>query len=666
MEIRDQKWFGRFYTIRDVQVQAGVVAGKPDPLPGIYQRGMDQRNPEFADALRQTHVEPVQYVGRRTSRPRRAELVGRCRAAATCLRRRRAAPCRPARGGFAYSSARRRADAGRSGSKTRKRTSGSPSSSQGVTMVIEGLTVPKGSIPGVGGGPMTLDISHRPARALDHLAQPARHHRPLPQDENQPMEIYMEGNVVFRQGDRIIYADRMYYDVRNHVGTVLAADMLTPAPGYEGKVHIHADVMQEVGPRPLPRPGTLGHFQPTGRSPLSLASRANSPTTTMQTPQIDPITGDAAGRSPTTGQPESCRSWSSGQNNLVYIENVPVFWWPTFATDLNDPSFFIRGVRFKDDGVFGYSSTSISPPTSCSASSSRPWAPIGPSASTISAFAASPRARHTPTTAAIFSASRARPRAMELLGHRRPRPRQPGPRAAERGARAGRQLSLLDHRPPPPGPGRGLTFTAEVGKISDRNFLLEYFKSDWDEQKDPTTDIDLKLRRENVRMEFFAQDRLDNFVTETNWLPRADHFLLGESLLGDHLTWFEHTSVGYAQFKVATLPSAAAGDEATSHLPWEPQNFSGGRFVSRNEIDLPLELGPVKIVPYVLGEIGYWGEDLNGQDLTRAYYQAGIRATLPMWAVDSEAESELVERSRAGPQGRVPGGIPARAIQRRA
>ena len=134
----------------------------------------------------------------------------------------------------------------------------------------------------------------------------------------------------------------------------------------------------------------------------------------------------------------------------------------------------------------------------------------------------------------------------------------------------------------------------------------------------------------------------------------------GRIAAGRPLTWFEHTSLGYAQFKVATLPSAAAGDEAVSHLPWEPQNFSGGRFVSRNEIDLPVELGPVKVVPYVLGELGYWGEDINGQPLTRAYYQAGIRATLPMWAVDSEAESDLVERAWTGPQGRVPGGVPAR------
>ena len=48
--------------------------------------------------------------------------------------------------------------------------------------------------------------------------------------------------------------------------------------------------------------------------------------------------------------------------------------------------------------------------------------------------------------------------------------------------------------------GEGVTFTAELGKISDRNFLQEYFKQEWDEWKDPTTDLALKLRRENMSM----------------------------------------------------------------------------------------------------------------------------------------------------------------------
>ena len=59
--------------------------------------------------------------------------------------------------------------------------------------------------------------------------------------------------------------------------------------------------------------------------------------------------------------------------------------------------------------------------------------------------------------------------------------------------------------------------------------------------------------------------------------------------------------------------------------------MQGVRALSRQEIDFPVQLGFVKAVPYALGELGYWGEDLNGQPLSRAYGQVGVRADLPMW-----------------------------------
>ena len=58
----------------------------------------------------------------------------------------------------------------------------------------------------------------------------------------------MEGNVVFRQGERTIYAQRMYYDVRRQTGTVLAAEILTPVPKFEGLMKLRAEVVQQVGP----------------------------------------------------------------------------------------------------------------------------------------------------------------------------------------------------------------------------------------------------------------------------------------------------------------------------------------------------------------------------------------------------------------------------------
>ncbi|MEI8376210.1 MAG: hypothetical protein WCJ35_25600 [Planctomycetota bacterium] len=634
VEIHDQKWFGRFFTIRDVQIRAGVVAGKPNVLPGIYQRGMDERNPEFADALRQTRVDQVQFTAPNELPPRGQPSPA-------------AGPLPPGTPAIGQGTRRIRIFA-RGDVPMQAQWQQDPQThqavaavNQGVTMVIEGLTVRNGNIPGVGGGPLTLDLSTDRLVIWTVAAQQPDINSPLSQDQNQPLEIYMEGNIVFRQGDRTIYADRMYYDVRNQVGTVLGADMITPAPGYEGKVRLHADVLQQTG---ADRFRAQDVFVTSSRLgiPGYRLQMSNASFEDRQTPRLDPISG-AELMDPRTGQPVvDHHALVTAQNNLLYIESVPIFYWPTFATDLNDPSFFLRGVRFKEDAVFGYQFFTD-------------WAGY-------QLFGIKDRPVGTDWTLSLnYLSDRGLSEGTSFVYNR-------GDFFGIPGAVSGKIdfWGISDHgtdnlggirssvMPEPDvnyryrlfeqhrqNLGEGFTFTAELGKISDRNFLQEYFKQDWDGQKDPTTDLQLKLRRENMSMSILGQARLDNFVTETQWLPRFDHYLLGQSLVNDRLTWFEHTSLGYAQFKTATLPSAAAGDQAVSHLPWEPQNFSGGRFISRNEIDLPIELGPVKIVPYLLGELGYWGEDLSGNSLTRAYYQAGIRATLPMWAVDSEAESTL-------------------------
>ena len=64
--------------------------------------------------------------------------------------------------------------------------------------------------------------------------------------EDLPLEIYMEGNVVFREGDRVVYAERMYYDVRQRAGTVLDAEILTPVEQYEGLLRVRAEVLQQL------------------------------------------------------------------------------------------------------------------------------------------------------------------------------------------------------------------------------------------------------------------------------------------------------------------------------------------------------------------------------------------------------------------------------------
>src|SRR4029453_8642059 len=158
--------------------------------------------------------------------------------------------------------------------------------------------------------------------------------------------------------------------------------------------------------------------------------------------------------------------------------------------------------------------------------------------------------------------------------------------------------------------------------------------------KDESTDLDLKRLVENSSYEITAEVRPNGFVTDTQWLPRGDHFLIGQPLLFDRLTWHEHTSVGYSQMLTASAPPPPAQVAVISRLPWEAQ-VQGARAATRHEIDLPLDAGPFKIVTYVLGEAAYCGEYLAGNPLTRTYGQAGVKTSLPVWKADPTIQSEL-------------------------
>ena len=59
-------------------------------------------------------------------------------------------------------------------------------------------------------------------------------------------ELYLEGDIVFRQGERIIYADSMYYNVAMERGLVLDAEAITTVPNYKGLIRLKADVLQQV------------------------------------------------------------------------------------------------------------------------------------------------------------------------------------------------------------------------------------------------------------------------------------------------------------------------------------------------------------------------------------------------------------------------------------
>ena len=495
----------------------------------------------------------------------------------------------------------------------------------GIRVLIEGL--PTENAPAMLGPIGTVDISTDRAVIWSdgNLGMGGQ----AVQSHDTPLEIYMEGNIEFRQGDRVIYADRMFYDVRRQVGVILDAELFTPLPKtekfeYQGLVRLRASIIRQLD---------ATRFQAMDAQVTT--SRLEVPTYSIGANLITFEDVQRPAFNPYTGETEiSHRYLTESQGNTVRIRGLPVFYWPRFATDLNKPSFFIDNIRIGNDSVFGaqlmvdfdaYQMFGVR-----DVPEGNEW---GISLDYLSDRGLGHGSNFEYDGPGFFGLQGQAKGQWDYWG------------IADKGLDnlgLGRRTIIpeQDYRYRLFGQHRqkfqsGWDLTGEVGVLSDRTFLEQYHEQEWDEFKDPRTGLRMKRLADNRSLSIEANGQINEFFTETQWLPRADHYWLGESLLGDRLTWFEHSQAGYANLNNATAPSnATLAAQVDAGLPWEVgSGQEGERLVTRQEIDMPLAIGSVKFVPFALGELAHWGEALDGNDLQRMYVNAGVRASVPFWAV---------------------------------
>ena len=510
-------------------------------------------------------------------------------------------------------------------------------SSGGIRVLVEGL--PAGDIPAALGPLGMVDITTDRAVIWtsgngDGNGGGSGFGGPSLQTQDAPLQIYMEGNIEFRQGDRVIYADRMFYDVRRQIGVILNAELITPLPKYEDKeyqglVRLKADAIRQLDE---------SHFSATNA--LLTTSRMEEPTYHFGANEIafeDIQRQDFNSR---TGElVADHRQMAESSGNVLYLSGIPVFYWPTIATDLRKPSFFIDGIRVGNDDVFG---TQVVVDLDAYQLLGIRNAPQGTDLGISVDYLSDRGVGHGLT----FEYDRAdvwgydgpaeglwdywgiQDDGFDNLGLGR---RMIVPEKDYRFRLFGRHRQRFDN---------GWELTGESGWISDRTFLEQYYEREWDETKDPRTGLRLKRLADNRALSIESNAQVNEFFTETQWLPRVDHYWLGESLLGDRLTWFEHSQAAYANINVADTPTNPTLASQFTLLPWEA-DVEGERLVTRQELDLPLELGPVKVVPFVLGELAQWGQALDGEQLQRAYIHTGVRASVPFWAVFPDVHDPL-------------------------
>lgn len=434
--------------------------------------------------------------------------------------------------------------------------------------------------------------------------------------DNTLLQVYLEGNIIARQGNSEWRASHAFYDLSSRRGLAINTEVRTYVPELDGILRVRADSIRQMSENNFHARNAFVTTSTFGRPGYRLEA-----SDVYVEQRIDPSSNRI---DPNTGLPDSTEPWITALNSRFYVEEVPIFALPYVAGSPEEIQVPIRKVDVGYSGVFGGTFETVFDLDTLLGLNLPRGVDLGLQADyftergpgiglqsdydTMGDFFGLPT-RHSGTGRLYYLNDSGE----DNLGLGR---RHLEPPSDNRGR------ALWRHR---------MDFsldtwiTAELGYLSDRNFLEQWDEAAWDRDKDYETLVNLNHQQDNVAMSALVRGRLNDFSDQTDWLPKLDISVLGEPLLGNALTWTSRSSVGYGRIKTADAPT----DPADTFQPLDYlQPASGLVAMSRHELDAPFMLGPVNVVPYVLGEAAAWQEDYSGSSLSRLYGSAGVRASI--------------------------------------
>jgi hypothetical protein len=536
-------------------------------------------------------------------------------------------------------------------------------------------------------------------------------------DAHQPMEVYLEGNVILRQdenkyagkGDqRTIRAPQLYYDF-------LTDRMLAPhgeidmfVPSLLGPVRMSSPRIEQFR-RPVMLPnGTFTLAEdPEIRLPNALmtGSRFPNPGYSLSARTMDLTRSTRPLTNPDTGQEDDDPSkpppakeeqiWHLDARQVFYWGGpVPFFFWPRINEDLDDQQPLLRMIGFNTVNYFGQYLTTdwngfrllnMRKPKAIDvwnvdldylSKRTKNFPALGSEAGWYGSDLIrdlqdpyreqlrSPQ-HFTHNYWGFFDIWGLQDAGIDVLGT--------GPGIVTNGPPgAGKAGFQRSSQPPFQEDRERLTFRhnqrflaededhlfeemrlqLEVGNASDRNFIEEYFKRLFDTGMDQETLAYGIWQRNNQVGTIWSEGNLQNWVTDTQWLPRADYYRLGDSFFNNLFSYFTHSGLDYA---VTHTDIMVNNPNLFAFLPFDPISnttgtFSAGRFYTNHELDMPLNLGNVfRVVPYVQGQLVGWSDQLGGGPLGhlptgamgRVWGGAGIRTEFTAYKMYPWVESDL-------------------------
>lgn len=449
-------------------------------------------------------------------------------------------------------------------------------------------------------------------------------------DENTPFQVYLEGDIEVQQGTTHTSASHAFYDIRDRRGLLMNSELRTYLPEYDTTLRVRADSIRQTSET---------SFQ--AQNAWITTSQLGQPGYRLQSDwiTIQERSSSWGGVNPETGQPITSR-YVTASGNKLFVEEVPIFYLPRVSGPVEETPFPLEsaGVGFSRmfgaeintvwsvDKLFGFDL----PPGADWDLLVDGYTKRGPAVGTRGNYDFDANVLGLPThltgEGLLYYVHDT---GTDRLGLGRNDLPFDDPN---------RGRALLRNRMAFP---FGVTLTNEFSYIfnDDRNFLEQYYEPEYDRGKDQENYANLAIQNDNVTGSIMLQTKLNDIFDQTEWLPRLDLTMLGEPILGGPVTWSNHSYIGYGHIKPAAAPTNPA--DTFDPLPYFP-DVEGLVASTRHEVSLPFNLGPVKVVPYALGEAAHWQQDMAGNDLNRLYGSAGLRASIEFWRVVPELQSSIL------------------------
>ncbi|MGL6075215.1 MAG: hypothetical protein ACRC8S_13735 [Fimbriiglobus sp.] len=481
--------------------------------------------------------------------------------------------------------------------------------------------------------------------------QPGDLNAPLQGDGKTEVEMYLTGEVVIRQFtvdpagkrniDQVMQAQEVYYDVPKNRAVALNSHMQFRVDGLPNPIHLYSPTVNQLGPNEFQalEPRINGSRRP---SDPGIQYTARESVFTREKKQRTNIFGIPY-RNVLTGEEEfGYEQVLTSYNVKPRFFDTPFFWLPRSKTDLAEPFGPLAGFALGNDQVLGFRAFFTWDLFKLTGLRGRPgdrWQLFtdylslrGGAIGTEYNYTGKDLFDLGPKTGLpgfdqpyngffrFYMLQDSRKNNVrfpefdtdQLGGNRGPEPIPPQYRG---------QIQWRHNQDLYENGTTYLRLMSQIAYISDKNIIELLYKNEFDTGPNQQTFVDLYGATGNLGGSLLYQQRFERpWVTETNWLPKAETHLIGQSFL-DTFTYSSRADAGYAQLRPATI--------APLPVTVTSRDVETGRFHWNQRLSAPLDLGPVRFTPYGVMDLSYYTQDLRNYNGGFDRWQAGSGGNMP-------------------------------------